>query len=64
MESSDKVNFLHSFSPEAGYFLTVSRSTNMHRRHQLWSYELPRVSVMNIDHRHASPVHGLNKAVY
>ena len=35
-----------------------------HRKHQLGRYELiPRVSPMRVDHRHASPVHGVNKAV-
>ena len=45
-------------------FPHCSKKYILHRRHQLGLYEsIPRVSPVRVDHRHASPIHGVNKAV-
>ena len=61
VESSEKVNFLYTSSSEAGeYYHIAPRST-----HSIAgiSWGITGVSPMSVDHRHASPVHGVNKAV-
>ena len=56
VESSEKVNVLHSSSPEAGeVFLIVPINT--------YSIAGIRYGITSQYHRHTSPVHEVNKAV-